>query len=153
MRKEDAIQNILDNFFGFLQITPSVEIGPANEGEEVYNVVISGPNLNALIGFRGYSLQAMEDLLELMLYRQFNDHTTILLDINGYKEQRIERIHELAKKLIDKVRFFERDVEMPPMDSWERRHVHMLVTEYDDIESESTGDGSNRRVVLKPKKG
>jgi len=150
MKKEDSIKTILDNMFGFLQVVPSVEITPAEEG--VFNVVVEGNNLNALIGFRGYSLQAMEDLIELMLYRQFNDHTTLVLDINGYKAQRIDKIHDLARKLIDKVRFFERDVEMPPMDPWERRQVHVMVTEYDDVTTESIGEGSNRRVVLKSKK-
>jgi len=41
---------------------------------------------------------------------------------------------------------------MPRMSPWERRQIHVLVSEYDDIESESTGEGENRRVVLKPKK-
>ncbi len=150
MRKEESIKTILDNVFGFLQVSPSVDINPGDEA--VFNVLVEGNNLNALIGFRGYSLQALEDLIELMLFREFNDHTTIVLDINGYKAQRIERIQDLAKKLIDKVRFHERDVEMPPMDPWERRQVHLLIGEYDDIVSESTGEGPNRRVVLKSKK-
>jgi spoIIIJ-associated protein len=150
MNKQESIKSILDNIFGFLQVTPSVEINPSTEN--IFNIVVEGNNLNALIGFRGYSLQALEDLIELMLFREYNDHTTVVLDINGYKAQRIERIQDLARKLIDKVRFFEKDVEMPPMDPWERRQVHIMIGEYDDIVSESTGEGPSRRVVLKSKK-
>jgi spoIIIJ-associated protein len=150
MTKEESIKSILENMFGFLQVTPAVDVNPAEEN--VFNIVVEGNNLNALIGFRGYSLQALEDIMELMLFREFNDHTTIVLDINGYKAQRIERIQELARKLIDKVRFFEKDVEMPPMDPWERRQVHIMIGEYDDVVSESTGVGPNRRVILKSKK-
>jgi spoIIIJ-associated protein len=51
------------------------------------------------------------------------------------------------------VMFFGKDVEMNPMTPSERRQVHTFIADYDDITSESTGEGQNRRVVLKPKKG
>jgi spoIIIJ-associated protein len=57
----------------------------------------------------------------------------------------------MARNYIDKVRFFQKEVELPRMNPWERREIHILVSEYDDILSESTGEGTNRRVVLKPK--
>ncbi|HLD51613.1 hypothetical protein A3K34_03970 [candidate division WWE3 bacterium RIFOXYC1_FULL_40_10] len=149
MKKQDAIKQKLTDILNFLDVTPAVDI--ESPEENVFKIVITGQNLNPLIGFRGYSLQAMEHMLQLMLYRDFDDASTIVLDINGYKNQKVERIHDLAKSLIDKVRFHQRNVEMPPMNPWERRQVHMLVGEYDDIESESTGEGPSRRVVLKPK--
>ena len=58
----------------------------------------------------------------------------------------------MAKSYIDRVRFFQKDVELPPMDPWERRQIHMFVSEYDDVVSESVGEGHERRVTLKPKK-
>jgi len=57
----------------------------------------------------------------------------------------------MARSYIDKVRFFQKEVEMPRMNPWERRQIHIMVAEYDDIISESTGEGDDRRVVLKPK--
>jgi len=89
--------------------------------------------------------------LSLMLFKEKNEWSRLTLDINGYRQQRIEKLQNMAKKFIDRVRFFNNEVELPPMAPWERRQIHMLVTEYDDIDSESFGDGYDRRVILKIK--
>lgn len=150
MNKIDLITKLVEDIFGFLDIDPKFEILEQEGG--LFNVNISGENLNYLIGFRGYSLDALESIISLAVFKQTQEPTTILVDINGYKNQKIEKLQNLTRKLIDKVRFFEEDVALPPMDPWERRQVHILVTEYDDIMSESEGTGRDRRVVLKSKR-
>jgi spoIIIJ-associated protein len=151
MNKADIINDMLQTILGFLSIDPRYEILEEGNGD-IYRVNITGDNLSYMIGFRGYSLEALESLISLAVFKHTNTPTTVLVDINGYKNQKIEKLQNLTRKLIDKVRFFEQDVEMPPMDPWERRQVHLLVTEYDDIVSESTGEGRDRRVVLKAKR-
>ncbi len=72
-----------------------------------------------------------------------------MVDINGYRDSRLNKIEDMTKGFIDRVRFHETDVEMPPMNSYERRQVHMFISDYPDIMSESTGEGRARHVVLK----
>lgn len=145
----DKLKKHLDTIYKHLKIKPETAIEEIEN--KTYKITVTGNDLSFLIGFRGESLEALQSLLSLMLLRELGEPVSLVLDINGYKDQKAERIENLAKTFIDKVRFFEKDVVMPPMNPWERRQVHMLVAEYDDIESESTGEGAARRVVLKPK--
>lgn len=150
MEKEKAIENTINEIFGFIGIDPDYYID--KQDENIYNVRIEGDDLNYLIGYRGQSLDALQTLLGLILQRKTSDWTTIIVDINDYKTRHADRIHGIAKRFIDKVRFFNDEAMLPPMNPWERRQVHVFISEYDDVESESTGEGKSRRVVLKPKK-
>ena len=144
-----TIKSFLDEIFKHLGIKPDVQIEELDD--KAYKITIEGNDLSFLIGFRGESLEALQSIISMMMLRKLGEPVSIILDINGYRDQKAERIVSLTKTFIDKVRFFEKDVEMPPMNPWERRQVHVLVAEYDDVESESTGVGPTRRVVLKPK--
>lgn len=147
--KEIIIES-LNKIFSLIGIKPEYTIDI--EEDNVYNVKISGDNLNFLIGFRGQSLEALQTLVKLIIFRKTEQQVTLSIDINDYKTAKSEKLQEMARGFIDKVRFFQKEIELPTMNPWERRQIHMFVAEYEDVESESTGEGENRRVVLKPKK-
>ena len=149
-KNDDFLNTTLQEILDFIGVKPSVTITP--QDENILSVDIQGNNLNFLIGFKGESLNALQSLLNLIAFKKSGKPAIISVDINNYKGKKTERIVEIAKSFIDKVRFFEKEVALPPMTSWERRHVHLLVSEYTDVESESVGEGVARRVVLKPKK-
>jgi len=149
-KNDDFLNTTLQEILDFIGVKPSVTITP--QDENIVSVDIQGNNLNFLIGFKGESLNALQSLLNLIAFKKSGKPAIISVDINNYKGKKTERIVEIAKSFIDKVRFFEKEVALPPMTSWERRHVHLLVSEYTDVESESVGEGVARRVVLKPKK-
>jgi len=150
MDTKELIKKKMNKIFQYIGIKPELSVEEIEENN--FNVTVSGDDLNFLIGFRGQSLDGLQNILRLMIYRETQIQPLITLDINDYKSRKTEKIQDMAKTFIDKVRFFQKDVEMPRMSPWERRQIHVLVSEYDDIESESTGEGENRRVVLKPKK-
>lgn len=150
MDTKELIKKKMNKIFQYIGIKPELSVEEIEENN--FNVTVSGDDLNFLIGFRGQSLDGLQNILRLMIYRETQIQPLITLDINDYKSRKTEKIQDMAKTFIDKVRFFQKDVEMPRMSPWERRQIHILVSEYDDIESESTGEGEDRRVVLKPKK-
>uniref|UniRef100_A0A7C4XT23 KH domain-containing protein n=1 Tax=candidate division WWE3 bacterium TaxID=2053526 RepID=A0A7C4XT23_UNCKA len=131
-----------------LKVSPKLEV--VDEGE-TFKVVIEGDDLSFLIGYRGESLNGLQHLLASMLNKELNEWKHVVVDINGYKDSRKTKIEDMVRNFIDRVRFHDADVEMPPMNSFERRWVHMYVSEYPDIVSESAGEGRDRRVVLKLK--
>jgi spoIIIJ-associated protein len=145
----EHIKSFLNDIFKHLGIKPESSVEEVEE--KTYKVTISGNDLSFLIGFRGQSLEALQSILSLMALRKVGEPVSVILDINGYRDQKAERIINLTKSFIDKVRFFQKEVQLPMMNPWERRQVHILVAEYDDVISESTGEGPARRVVLKPK--
>lgn len=142
------VENYIKNVFGFLDIDPSYEIFENEEG--IVIVEIDGARLSFLIGSRGTTLDALQHMLALALLKEFDEWQPLLVDINGYRLKRRDKIEDMAKNFIDKVRFFNEEVHMPPMNPYERKQVHEFVHGYHDITSESEGEGSRRHVVLKP---
>ena len=74
---------------------------------------------------------------------------SILIDINGFQEKRIENIHAIAHMMAERARYFKSNIEVDPMPAFERRIVHEFLSEAQDLKTESTGDGMARRVVIK----
>ncbi|NMB91303.1 KH domain-containing protein [candidate division WWE3 bacterium] len=149
MKTKEIIETSLNKIFSYIGVKPEINI---EEDDNVYSIAISGNNLNYLIGFRGQSLEALQTLIKQILFRKTGEHIILTIDINEYKDKKVEKLQDLARGFIDKVRFFEKEIELPRMNPWERRQIHIFVSEYDDVESESIGEGEDRRVVLKPKK-
>lgn len=145
---EQLIKTKLDEILNLMGISPNFSVG---DEDGTYKVAIEGNDLNFLIGYRGASLQALQTLLATMLFQELDEWVHVVVDINDYRSNRQTKIEEMTKNFIDRVRFHNSEVEMPSMNAFERRQVHMFVSDYPDIVSESTGEGRNRRVVLKLK--
>lgn len=150
MKTEEILKTNLDKILDYIGINPEVSVEEKEENN--YSINITGEDLNFLIGFRGQSLDALQNILKLMVFKKTQIQPILTLDINEYRNKKSEKLQDIARSFIDKVRFFQKDVELPRMSPWERRQIHILVSEYDDVVSESTGEGEDRRVVLKPKK-
>ncbi len=155
---ESKIKSVTEELLKKLDVNAGVVVAKqphtetSEEGVETYDVIVEGDDLSFLIGTRGYTLDNMQNVIGLIMYKQTGSRVFANLDINGYKVKKEEKIYEMVKRYIDKVRFFQKDVELPPMSPWERRLVHMFVREYADVVSESTGEGQTRHIILTTKK-
>ncbi len=150
MNKIEITQEALSEILKFIGVDPKVDVTEDSEGNIFVN--LEGNDLSFLIGYRGESLDSLQTFLALIVYKKTSEWAHVILDINGYKKQKSEKIEQITRTYIDKVRFFGKEIEMNPMPASERRQVHTFVGTYDDVVSESTGEGQSRRVVLKPKK-
>lgn len=146
---EKKTKEILELIDVGAEIVTTVEEGESQE-ENLYSVKINGRDLNFLIGKHGDSLNSLQTLLGQMVHAQYDSWVNLLVDINDYRDRRQEKLYDMAKSYIDRVRFHRKEVTLPPMNSYERRLVHIFVQEYPDVRTESIGVGSSRRVVLKP---
>ena len=149
--KVEKLKNILEDLFNHLNIDPKFTIDDSQEGNLF--VKIWEGDLSFLIGYRGHCLNALKHFLSLALNRDIEDEDTwirVTVDIEGYLDRRKERVEEIARNHIDKVRFFGKEVPLPSMISSERFIVHTYVDGYPDIASESEGTGFRRHIVLKP---
>lgn len=103
-----------------------------------------------LIGEYGDNLAALEHILRRIAAKKFGAETHVTLDINDYRTKRLEDLKQDVKSAAHAVRMYKKPVPLRPMSSFERRIVHLLLAEYPDIATESTGVGLERRVVIKP---
>jgi predicted RNA-binding protein Jag len=92
-------------------------------------------------------LPALDHILGLVLRKQNQD--PFVIDVNYYRRERERLIAELARAAAKKAIVTKQDIELPPMNAYERRLVHMEITTHPELETESVGDGKERRVVIK----
>ncbi|HDQ88788.1 MAG TPA: KH domain-containing protein, partial [candidate division WWE3 bacterium] len=150
-KKIEQLKKILEGIFSYLEIDPDFTIED-NAEENSLAVKIWNEDLSFLIGYRGNCLKGLKYYLGLALNRGLEEEgwTRVTVDIDGYVERRKEKLEEIARNYIDKVRFFGQEIHMPNMDSSERFMVHNYVGDYPDIISKSEGEGFARHIVLKP---
>ena len=149
MEIESVIKNHLEALLKFLGADPRVSV--TKDEQDIYYVDLEGEHLNYLIGFRGESLEALQSLLNLMLYKELRSTARAVVDINSYRKGHKEKMEDIARSYMDQVRFSKQQAEMPVMSASERRYVHVFVADYDDIIAESVGEEPARRIVLKLK--
>ena len=116
---------------------------------------ISGDDISLVIGKDGHTLDAIEYIVNLNLKRsEERGGKRISVDAQGYRAKREDGLRRTAEKLAMKARKTRRSVAMAPMNSRERRIVHMAVKGINGVRTHSTGDGRLRKVIITPiKKG
>lgn len=115
------------------------------------NLQIDTPGL--LIGRGGEGLEALQHVLRLLISRDEEIiNSNVVVDIAGYRDKKIENVKKLARDKAYLVLSTGTPETLPEMTSYERRIVHMVVTNIADVETESVGEGRERKVVIKPKK-
>ncbi|MBD3328939.1 KH domain-containing protein [Candidatus Dojkabacteria bacterium] len=118
-----------------------------------YKVNFTGEDLGFLIGPQGRHLQSIQYIMRLMLNKLLEEdqRVDILADAGGYVDDRIQRIESLAMKKADDARIMGTEVSLDPMNAFERKVVHMAISKFDDVETESQGEGYDRHVTIIPK--
>lgn len=136
------IEDIL-SFFGLnLDVKVSCD-------DEVIELVVPSTHLNGfLIGQRGDTLRAFQQLLSTTLKNKDAEIHRVNLDIADYKRQRYDRLVEQATEWVKQVRDTNEPLHLPPMNAAERRVVHQAVSDYSDITTLSEGEGRDRHIVL-----
>ena len=152
MNLEKQLKKMVSEFLVHLGID-FTELVLEDRGEKTYwiNVISEEPSL--LIGHHGENLQAMQKLLKIMCHREFGDDTNIAFDVDSYRKRQEENVLSIAKQKIQEVRNTQIQTALPAMSPYFRRIVHLFVRDgnYEDICTESVGDGNYRQVVIKPR--
>lgn len=119
--------------------------------EKCIYVIVSGDNVGNLIGYRGDSLYALENLLKVMANKQSENRVIVRLDIEDYKEKRVKILQELAAKKAKIVEKTGKIVTLEPMKAYERKVIHTFLQDNPKVETRSIGQEPKRRIVISKK--
>jgi spoIIIJ-associated protein len=119
--------------------------------DDVVVVEVTGDNLGLLVGPKGATLHAIEELVRTVVQRQTDGHgVRIHVDVAGYRAKRREALADFTRSLADKVIETGRVQALEPMSASDRKVVHDTAAEIDGVATESEGEDPRRRVVLRP---
>jgi len=143
----EKIKKITREFFEKTSFEVEIEFLPVKE--ETLPVKIQTEEPQILIGEGGQTLADIQHLLKVVLKKEIQESFYIDLDINGYKEKKINYLKEMARSVADEVALSKKEKMLAPMPAYERRIIHLELAERSDVVSESTGKEPERRVVIR----
>lgn len=141
----DAAADFLEGLLDALDLPGDIRIRTTEDHAEVEVVEIGS---GALIGRRGQTLEAIQELVRCALQREFQRRSRVKVDAEGYRARRLEKLIEKAEEAIDEVLDTGESVRLEPMDVFERKSVHQIVADVDGVLSRSQGREPARRVVI-----
>ena len=145
---DDRAQEIKKFLSGLLQqmeVTAEVKVYLPEKGR--YKVILEGQGLGAIIGRRGETLDAIQQLTSYSVNRT-GGRVRVQLDAENYRAKREQSLERLANKVAAKVVKYRRSVTLEPMNAYERHVIHTALQEVSGITTYSTGVDPNRRVIV-----
>ncbi len=103
-----------------------------------------------LIGKRGNTLNALQELAQLVAHQYVKRFIMVKLDVGNYREKRKQSLEVLANKMADKAVYTGKRVELEPMPSNERKIIHHILADRLDVETYSKGEDTKRHLVIEP---
>ncbi len=150
---EDIIKKELDTLLSLVDIDAQYDLNlEESNGVKYIKISFNGENLGYLIGNHGKHLESLQYVFSLILRKKFEEgmEYRVLMDVGGYKEERNKKIERMALQKADDARILGEPIELEPMSPSDRRVVHMALQVFDDIKTESVGEGNDRRVKIIP---
>ena len=151
IEKREVVKDIKDYLIKLLKnMGYSVNIEVKNK-EEVPKYIIFSDNDALLIGKNGKNLKALSLVVSGYLNKELGRNYKFVIDVNEYKEKREHSLERLAKRIAREVGQTKVAAKLDPMNSYERRIIHNILTNNKKVYTESEGEEPNRCVVIKPK--
>jgi spoIIIJ-associated protein len=125
-----------------------------DQKQEKENIIcnIKTEDSNFLIGQYGINLQSLQHIARVLVRKRTQEKANFILDVNMYRKEKNISIIVLAKNIAQQVVQDKKAITLRPMSPYERRLVHMELSKNDLVETESIGEGEERKIIIKPLK-
>jgi spoIIIJ-associated protein len=145
------VREILERITGGLSLRCRIQIV---EDDESIVATLSGSNLGLLIGKHGQTIDAIQYLVNAIVWRAWpEDRKEVTIDAAGYRERRRGALESLAVRSAEEALASHSPVALEPMTAVERKIVHVVLKEFDGVETSSDGTEPNRAVIITPQEG
>ncbi|MGI5962334.1 MAG: RNA-binding cell elongation regulator Jag/EloR [Lawsonibacter sp.] len=140
------IRTFLTGLLERLDVQAEPELYMNAEGN--YKVVLQGKGLGAIIGRRGETLDAIQQLTNYSVNHGQSKRVRVHIDAEGYRAKREESLQRLALKMAGKVVKYHKNMTLEAMNAYERHVIHTTLQDYPNVTTYSTGVEPNRRTVV-----
>ena len=142
------VEEFLNEFLN--RISPEAKITVEIKDKCLY-ISIHGENIGNLIGYRGETLYSIENILKAIANKKSENRVVVRLDIEDYKQKRVETLEEVAKKKASIVERTGKMITLEPMKAYERKIIHSVLQDNPNVETRSIGQEPKRRIVITKK--
>ena len=141
------VEEFLKEFLNKLEKDEKIEYSIKADKSGVY-VNINDKNLGYLIGYRGETLYALQNVLSAIAGKKIENKVRVFLDIESYRAKREKKLEELAEKISKTVIKTKKSITLEPMQAYERKIIHSKLQNNELVTTKSIGEEPRRRVVI-----
>jgi len=147
-KEQKTIEEIVEKVFSLLEIDGTFTIA---ENGEILDVMMETKDTGIVIGYHGEILESLQLILSLAIAKKLGRFIRISIEVDDYKKNRMEYLHSLAEQVKEKAISENKEQVLLSLKSWERRVIHLYLQDDDQVTSESSGEGKERVLLIKPK--
>lgn len=154
LNREEVValaSEMLLEMVSLMGVEARVESSQRQESDETDSAIylnLVGGDLGSLIGRQGETLASIQYLVRLMVNQKLHRWTNIVVDVDGYKDRRAERLAQMALRMADQVVETGRPVALEPMPANERRIIHIALRNHPSVYTESIGEDTRRKIQI-----
>src|SRR5258708_7158483 len=119
--------------------------------ENGVNALVSTDDTGMIIGYHGETLESLQLISSLQLYKKLGKFVRVSLEVGDYKKNRTDALERLAGQAKERALAENKEVALTNLKSWERRIVHVIFQEDPDVTTESVCEGKELTLVVKPR--
>ncbi len=146
---KETTQEMLDKMGFEAKVIVTTSLSEDNDQENMV-VEIDSPDSKFIIGKQGTTLISLQHILKLLVRSKTDDYVNFSVDVNGYKKQQENYIKDMAQDVAQEVILNGRASTLEPMNSYDRRLVHLELEKNPKVKTESIGEGEDRKVIISP---
>lgn len=148
---EDTVRTFLEEMFAAMNLEVTIDMVYDEETKNM-DVDLKGPEMGVLIGKRGKTLDAIQDLARIVANKESEEYVRVKIDTENYRKRRRETIEGLARNIAYKVKRTKKSVALENMNAYERRIIHSTLQNDRYVTTYSEGEEPYRHVVVALKK-
>lgn len=151
-KPSEEVKEFITEIVNMLSIS-AVVTAEETQGEDSQTRIkigIETEEASPLIGHHGETLNSIQHLANTLIFQKYGPGYSVLVDIAGYREEKMTKLLEIAENAASKAKFLNKPVALYPMNSYERKAVHEKITQIEGVRSESEGVDEGRRVIIYP---
>ncbi len=150
--KVSSVQKLADKLLELMGTKAKAVVTEDKENEAIRINIETDEETGLLIGRHGETLDALQVMLGMMIYQESKEWVRIIVNVGDWREKQEDQLKSLALQAAERARETEEPQTLFNLNAAQRRIVHLVLTEEEDIETESSGEGKERYLVIKQKK-
>jgi spoIIIJ-associated protein len=147
-KEKKVVEKIVDEMLQKLEIDGTFTVV---ESDEITDVMMETRDTGIVIGYHGEILESFQLVLSLAIAKKLGRFVRISVEVDGYKKNRTDYLEKLAVQVKEKALSENKEQVLMSLKSWERRIIHVFLQNDEEVTSESSGEGRDRVLLIKPR--
>lgn len=147
-KEQKDVEALVEKLFVLLEIEGTFTV---EQQDETLDVIMETKDTGMVIGYHGEVLESLQLILSLAVAKKLGRFVRVSIEVDGYKKNRTEYLHNLALQIKDKALAENKEQVLSSLKSWERRIIHLFLQNDEQVTSESSGEGKERVLIIKPR--